>query len=413
MVKQIPLLRIIILSIAGIFVLAVALFWGVAMPIRNLPDPTGPLTVGTVVYDLVQSARPDPYAELVGDPPGPRTIRLQIWYPALEKPRAARPMRWMPDGLKQVQGIVETHGFPKFIWNHTAYMRSNSYDSATPLPPSNVGLEKWPVVLISHGWLGYRGLHADVAEELASHGYVVAIPDHSYGAAVTLLDDGRLLKSDTKILPVRTTVPNFEDYASALVQTFADDNKFILEHLSLIQSGISVQAPEILSELQGKLDLERIGIAGHSTGGGAMVRWIIDRFNDESTGSSIVSFVGLDAWVEPVGEEDLYSGAFNIPSLFLRSEPWEGGVNDEYLLPFIETIQAPVELYQIEAITHAQFSTSYMYAPAIQWFGMIGETDPWEFRDYQREHILRFFDSTIKGKAYIVPDYNRLESRLP
>jgi hypothetical protein len=152
-----------------------------------------------------------------------------------------------------------------------------------------------------------------------------------------------------------------------------------------------------------------------------MVQTVIDlaREGAQSSGEDgavrpdIDALVGLDAWVEPVGVEDLGAGLFRVPSLFLRSEQWEGGINDGYLLPFVRSLETPVELYQIEGITHAQFSTLYMYAPVVRWLGMLGEADPWEFRDYQREHILRFFDRELKDEAYQIPEYARIESRLP
>jgi hypothetical protein len=418
--KAFTVLRIAVSVIAVLAALAIIMLWAVAMPPRNLPEPTGPYAVGTISYDLVQSDRPDPYAEAVGDPPGVRTIRLQLWYPASPGAVAgARPQPWMPDGIRQVRGIVGTHGFPGFIWNHTPLMRSNSYKAVAPAEIT--AGEGWPVILFSHGWEGYRGLHADIAEELASHGYLVAVPDHTYGAAATLLDDGRLLQSSKAVLPNREDVSNFAEYASRLVQTFADDNKFILSHMIQVQAGNTDQGPPELNALAGRLDLERIGLAGHSTGGGAMVQTVIDlaREGAQSSGEDgavrpdIDALVGLDAWVEPVGVEDLGAGLFRVPSLFLRSEQWEGGINDGYLLPFVRSLETPVELYQIEGITHAQFSTLYMYAPVVRWLGMLGEADPWEFRDYQREHILRFFDRELKDEAYQIPEYARIESRLP
>lgn len=45
-------------------------------------------------------------------------------------------------------------------------------------------------------------------------------------------------------------------------------------------------------------DLKKIGVLGHSTGGGAAV---LISLNDPR----IRSLVGLDAWVEPIGDDKL------------------------------------------------------------------------------------------------------------
>jgi hypothetical protein len=392
---------------------AMAVLWLIAMPPRNLPKPTGNYRIGTVSYDLTDEGRSDPYAEVSGNPPGPRTIRIQIWYPAVSSDNVRRRSPWMPDGIRQIRGIVKTHDFPPFVWDHTLLMKSNSFQGAEPAAHTGSGSgQPWPIIIISHGWEGYRGLHADLAEELASHGYLVAAADHSYGSAATLLGDGRLLQSSAAVLPEREVSPDFASHASLLVQTFADDNRFILDHLSRIAQGSSQQGPETLGDLTGLLDTSRIGLLGHSTGGGAMVRLVLDLAEEErKTGSAphIAALIGLDAWVEPVGSSDLLSGEYQVPSLFLRSAQWEGGINDSYLLPFVESLRSPVALYQIEGITHSQFSTLYMYAPVVKWLGLLGSTDARGFMEYQRQQVLRVFDHTCKGEAYLVPEYAGLE----
>jgi predicted dienelactone hydrolase len=48
------------------------------------------------------------------------------------------------------------------------------------------------VVVYSHGGTGSRNLASQIAEELASHGYVVAAPDHT-DCFATQFPDGRYL----------------------------------------------------------------------------------------------------------------------------------------------------------------------------------------------------------------------------
>lgn len=47
--------------VVALFVIVLGFLWGIAMPVRDLPEPTGPYSVGTVSYDLVDTERRDPY----------------------------------------------------------------------------------------------------------------------------------------------------------------------------------------------------------------------------------------------------------------------------------------------------------------------------------------------------------------
>jgi dienelactone hydrolase len=411
-------------TVLAILTIAIVVLWGIAMPVRDLPDPTGPHAVGTVSYDLVDIQRHDPY-RIAGSPaPESRTIRLQLWYPAAPS-ATARPEPWMPDGPDHTRAIVRSHGFPFFIWEHTRWMDSNSYRNAPAAGPSH-----YPVVIIVHGWEGYRGLHADIAEDLASHGYLVAAADHSYGAAATRLSDGTLLRSREDVLPKRNTTDRFVEYANELVETFSRDIGSIHRHLEDLSAGRTIQvvrgdstggdpsaetpvgigsvstaereaALAAVVQLEGRIDLDRLALVGHSTGGGAAVHYALEHGSGVARHHTlghgdISAVVGLDAWVEPLGHTRLSGAKLSMPTLFLRSTEWIDGINDRFLVPFVERLQeegAPVELRQMEGITHEQFSTLYMYAPATRWVGLMGEADPWEFATIQRRAIREFLVS--------------------
>ena len=384
-------------AFAGLLVLAMVALWGVAMPIRHLPEPTGPHLVGTISLDLTDHSRVESYS--LSDDPGPRRLRAQIWYPAAE--RTGRRQAWMPDGRAHIRAIVEANGFPRFIWDHTVFMRSGSYEGA-PILQVDDDSAGFPLVLISHGWTGYRGLHTDVAEDLASHGFVVVAAEHTYGAAAVRFDDGTVIQASSRILPSRAETSDFLDYANRLVTTFSADNRFLLSYLS---GGYgTTPADSRLASIAERVDFDRIGLVGHSTGGGAMVDMVLGEGAVEAR-----ALVGLDAWIEPLGRERLERDSYGVPSLFLRSEQWEGGTNDGYLVPFVERAarlgtdgtsatgaSVPVELRQIAGITHAQFSTLYMYRPVMQWIGYLGSADPLAFADEQRRMIREFLQAWLE-----------------
>ncbi len=56
---------------------------------------------------------------------------------------------------------------------------------------------RFPVVLFSPGSGGARTQNTAWAEELASHGYLVAALDHPYDSAAVVLTDGRTIHTKT------------------------------------------------------------------------------------------------------------------------------------------------------------------------------------------------------------------------
>jgi len=99
----------------------------------------------------------------------------------------------------------------------------------------------FPLVVYSHGSGGLRYIAAFFTETLASHGFVVAAPDHTGNTAVELLLGG---------------AASFE--ASAVDRPL--DVSFVVDQL-LAKSADPADA------LAGSVDAERIGVAGHSFGG--------------------------------------------------------------------------------------------------------------------------------------------------
>ncbi|HKZ28317.1 MAG TPA: hypothetical protein VJ482_01605 [Acidimicrobiia bacterium] len=111
-----------------------------------------------------------------------------------------RSSRWGPwtDDLDQIGPAgAERLGFPSFVLDHLALARTHSYPDA----PLSDAEERYPVIVYSHGWTGFRTVNVDQSEALASHGYVVVSIDHTYGSIVTVFPDGRSVGLDQNALP--------------------------------------------------------------------------------------------------------------------------------------------------------------------------------------------------------------------
>jgi len=103
---------------------------------------------------------------------------------------------------------------------------------------------KCPVLLYSTGLARNRTGASQAAEELASHGYVVVViePTDSWG---TTFPDGRYLLGHA--------------LAETDAATRLQDMRFLLDEMAVLDREDSL--------FQGRLDLERIGVFGESSGG--------------------------------------------------------------------------------------------------------------------------------------------------
>jgi len=368
--------RIITLSLTGFLILlsGVSSF---IFPLYDMPLPRGDFSIGTESFIVVDNDRLELYGEQ-----GNRKIKIQVWYPA-ENTDGCDVVPWLEDGRVVAQALARDFGMPSFILNHTELINSSSYQSA----PISTNLDEYPVVVISHGWRGFRNLHTDLAEELASFGYVVIGIDHTYGSVATVFSEEEIAYVNLDALPDTDTTSDFLENANTLVNTYAGDITLTLDELEKMNVG------EIPSIFEGKLDLTSIGLLGHSTGGGADVAVAI---NDER----IKALIGMDAWVEPIYETEIEKG-LDMPSLFLRSGSWETGDNNINLYNLIDKSSESSILYQIDGTTHYDFSMAYMYSPLTKYLDLTGELDGDYLVSILEEIIVDFFDQNLKKDSSI------------
>jgi hypothetical protein len=331
----------------------------VALPIPHMPIPSGPFGVGTQTFVVVDNERLEAYGlpepEEGDDRPEPsqrRRFVVQVWYPAAEVD-GLQPLVWNPDFDVVGPAMANRLGFPGFFLSHAADVQSFSYDAPEPVSG------RLPVVIYSHGWTGFRSIALNQMETLASRGFIVIAPDHAYAAVASVFPNGRVVEYDPRALPDEEDV-GAEAYRVAsekLVATFADDIVAILDGLEAGESGpFARMAPEP--------DLERIGIFGHSTGGGAAVRVCIDDARCRAV-------AGFDAWVTAIPDR-VVARELSQPSLFMRSDGWRGTPNDGRLRGLAE--RSPDVSYWMDLVGagHNDFVLTPLFSPVADRIGLKG-----------------------------------------
>lgn len=357
------------------------------LPVPTLPTPTGTFDVGTATFVLTDPEREEVYGLPDPDPDAPedeeasgrpRRIVVQVWYPA-EVPDGAEPAPWNPDIDVVGPAMAGMLGFPGFFLSHTAAVQSHSYLDAPPLDG------RFPVVLSSHGWGGFRTINLDQVEALAASGYMVVAPDHAHAAIATRFpDDGAVVYRDDRALPEREEVgeETYQEAAEALVETFTDDLALILDELEAGSlgafGGLAVHA-----------DAEVVGVFGHSTGGGAAVRLcLVDDRCD--------AVLGLDTWVEPV-PAGLIGEELQIPSLFMRSDDWRGTPNDRRLRGLAERSPSLSYWVGIEGAGHNDFLLTPLFSPVAHRLGLKGPIESDRVVPLVEDYLVAFFDRHLLG----------------
>lgn len=359
----------------GVFLIAITIVLILVFPKEKLPIASGKFEVGTRVFELEDKTRNEVYSVEANDK---RKLKYQVWYPT-DKTKEYKKAKWMFDGLELTSQLATSMNMLPFMLNHTAEISSNSYLDA----PINNSMDKYPLVIISHGWRGFRELHTDYAEELASHGYIAISIDHTYGSQAVKFKDGSLAYLKEEALGDLSNPSKYNSDANILVRTYGEDVASVLDDLELLNKNNP--------DFKNKLNLDQIGLLGHSTGGGGHV-YISLKEND----TQIKALLGLDAWVKPVLPEILNEG-LSIPSLFIRSQEWSKGPNNTALYLLLESSK-DASLIQMDKTKHVDFTMAYMYSPLLKFVGFSGKLGGRESIQIQKKIILDFFDKHLRNK---------------
>ena len=188
-----------------------------------VPEPSkmGPYPVGVRTVTYVDARR-------LNDDGTPRTLKTEIWYPAVQSVRGQPGAEYHVDEYltAEQRAMIGEGSIPAL---KTAAVR----DAA---PATSHG--PFPLIIFSHGQAAMRYQSTYYTVVLASHGYVVASADHQGG---TLAD------------VVRGQLQN----VAVGVATRPVDVQFLISKLGKLEDG---------DPLQGLSDLSRVGVTGHSFG---------------------------------------------------------------------------------------------------------------------------------------------------
>jgi predicted dienelactone hydrolase len=244
----------------------------------ELPPPTGKARVGTTRWVVTDPQRPETFA-----PGRQREVEVLAWYPTNATTGETAP--YVRSGMEEVLSFARLAKLGD-AYEGLAAVKTHAIIDAPPASSPS----RFPVVIFSHGYTGFPSSHTSLAEDLASHGFAVLHVVHPFEAAARLSDGTFVTFTDEKNAmrsPINDVLNEWKaegatmekvvaatddaerekllrgylatlKHTDQVVRRWVDDVKLVLDRLPKDGSGAA---------LAERLDLTRLGAAGHSMGG--------------------------------------------------------------------------------------------------------------------------------------------------
>ncbi|WP_379160631.1 alpha/beta hydrolase family protein [Paenibacillus sp. sgz5001063] len=371
-------------------------------PVFTLPEPTGEFKVGTQTFHFVDTHRKEIFDAARE---GNRELMVQVWYPAQAGSGKYAP--FIPD-TRILRYMAADYGLPGFTFGHLKYVSSHTYSGAE----ASSAQTSYPLILANPGNGSSRFLHTSQAEELASHGYIVAVIDHTYNTFATEFPDGRITTSTTNdLFSPDNDYQTGREIRDKLGKVLTEDVAFVLDQFELIQSG------QIPSQLKGKIDLGHVGVFGHSIGGATAYDASYDprisvgidldgglyRLRDREGLRKPFLFINSESYFEKlkrVMDNRVYTDA-ELKSMGSTRE-WEDQVTEDKKLELErmrETVGVGGQALYIDNTEHLNFTDVQFVSPIFKMLGITGKIKPERADFVINAYMLDFFDMYLKNQG--------------
>ena len=212
------------------------------------PAPTGAHAVGKGATVLEDTSRPEPATAAAGDN---RRVRIVAWYPAIAG--TGTPAAYLDDLDRIGEGLEASGSIGGLERAGMGLVTTGARSQADVATAADL----FPVVILSPGNATNVEFYSALAEDLASHGYVVIGLDHPFQSAA--VDIGGTVATYSGDPPLSEA----HAVTSARIEERVADIGFVVDRLEADAAGFGT--------LAGRLDLGRVAAIGHSNGGLAAV----------------------------------------------------------------------------------------------------------------------------------------------
>ncbi|MCE5172718.1 acetylhydrolase [Paenibacillus profundus] len=392
--KKASRIRVILITILAVLYSFIAVALPLLLPVFTFEQPTGPYKIGTVSYDWKDDRREETNTSEPGDK---RELMVQIWYPASSTTKGkTAPYVSHPDIF--ANGYSKALNMPKLLFTSIGFVKTHAIEEAELSDKEST----YPVLLFSHGLNGVKNQNTFEVEQLASHGYIVVGIDHTYHSTTSVFPDGRVVH----FVPQES---NTIDYLDKLNEKWVEDATFVLDQVEKLAKN----DPD--HRFTGRMDLEHIGMFGHSFGGATTAQMLM-------TDSRIKAAINMDGGLygklripadglkKPfllMSADDTLTGTENMSDENIASQ----GTTREELTKFFSDTFARQESVtvggnywmKIKHMKHMGFSDMYLISPV---FERMEGVDVRSVHRLINEYSLDFFDHYLKQQPFHLLEQN-------
>jgi hypothetical protein len=230
--------------------------------------------VARMGYDWIDRSRPEAYAR---DSAIRREIMVYVWYPIDPSMRPATPSEYLPRAeviAKKLSTVpsdeLEDSWGASWASIFADRILTDTYEGAM------IQAGRFPLLIFAPGFTEPSTTYTTLIEEVVSQGYVVASIEPTYDVAAVAFPDGRVIPFQGQWQPGAESPPTGETWQQFLdrirsfdqthEEVWAADIRFVVEQFCSLEKR-SREAPFV-----GRIDLQNIGVWGHSIGGRAAAR---------------------------------------------------------------------------------------------------------------------------------------------
>jgi len=304
----------------------------------------------------VDSTRPETFTP---DPNDFREVAFRVWYPAL-KTSCTKRVPYMEKAEERKRSLPKGSPIPPAFFDSLGQLWSNSYYDGVLTGE----VPTFPVVIYSPAYSAGMSASTVLMEELASHGYVAVSVGHAFETSHFIRPDGtlRVFPLDNEELRAR----GMERAATAELQRGLNETNDPARLRKLVRS-ITAARPKTLLSLRtwvedigfvidrleamntegtfkDRLDLDHIGVIGHSFGGTAAGQACLD----EPRCKAGINLDGLQLG-------GMLDQSLERPFMFVHHDN-AGAANSLINLPFFESAQNTCYMVMVRGTRHLSFS---------------------------------------------------------
>lgn len=247
------------------------------LPVFSLPAPTGVYKVGTHSIHL-KTSMDEP---ITRDSEDKRELMIKVWYPA--KTNMSAKQEPYLDKANRTSFVNKYGGgiLPPASMDYLDKVKTHVY------PDAPISDEVFPVLIFSHGYGSNASGYYSLLTEIASHGYIILNMNHTFESLGSTFPDG-----SEKLFDYNFQAKDGIDamkHIGPIKDAFEKDLSYEERHTIIREASKEYNVTHMVKRwakdimycidqledwnkngfLKNKLDLDKIGVFGHSRGGGA------------------------------------------------------------------------------------------------------------------------------------------------